>query len=71
MSYQVKCMSLEAATPFVHYISPEGRSFTAQVDKLEPYFSHWETECKKRGRTLNNPKIPVNFVRKHGELKVI
>lgn len=39
--------------------------------KLEPYFSRWESECRKSGKTLNNPKIPVNYVREHGELKVI
>ena len=39
--------------------------------KLESYFSYWEGKCRKSGKTLNNPKISVNYVRKYGELKVI
>lgn len=36
---------------------------------LEPYFSRWEQkwhDCE--GRDINNPKIPVGFVRKNGML---
>ena len=36
---------------------------------LEPYFGGWETKWHDRGgRDINNPKIPVNFVARHGEL---
>jgi transcriptional regulator with XRE-family HTH domain len=34
--------------------------------QLEPYFQEWEGVWKKRGRDLNNPKIPVSFVRREG-----
>ena len=37
--------------------------------ELEPYFLKWEQEWHKReGRDINNPKIPLKFVIKHGEL---
>ncbi len=36
--------------------------------QLEPYFQKWESDWKKRERDLNNPKIPVGFVRQQGTL---
>lgn len=36
---------------------------------LEPYFAAWEQRWHDRGgKDINNPKIPVGFVRKHGHL---
>lgn len=36
---------------------------------LEPYFTAWETKWHTSGgRDINNPKIPVRFVRQNGEL---
>ena len=36
---------------------------------LEPYFTKWETKWHADGgKDINNPKIPVKFVREHGEL---
>lgn len=37
--------------------------------RLEFYFSKWETKWHESGgKDINNPKIPVDYVRKHGEL---
>jgi type II restriction enzyme len=35
---------------------------------LEPYFQKWEGVWKQRRRDLNNPKVPVKFVRQEGIL---
>ena len=36
---------------------------------LEPYFTKWETKWHESGgKDINNPKIPVKFVVKRGEL---
>ena len=35
---------------------------------LAPYFTQWEIKCKEGGKDLNNPKIPLNFVRDNGIL---
>lgn len=36
---------------------------------LETYFSKWETKWHAEGgKDINNPKIPVKFVKEHGEL---
>lgn len=35
---------------------------------LEPYLSKWELKWKLSSRDINNPKIPVKFVRTHGKL---
>lgn len=35
---------------------------------LAPYFTQWEIKCKEDGKDLNNPKIPLNFVRDNGIL---
>jgi hypothetical protein len=38
-------------------------------DRLEPYFTKWEKKWHADGRKdINNPKIPVKFVRENGEL---
>ena len=41
-------------------------------DKLEPVFHHWEEQLNDgQGRThLNNPKIPVKYVREHGKINI-
>jgi hypothetical protein len=36
--------------------------------QLEPYFQKWEGDWKQRRRDLNNPKVPVKFVRQEGIL---
>ncbi|MBI5762781.1 MAG: restriction endonuclease [Planctomycetes bacterium] len=37
--------------------------------QLEPYFGAWEKKWhEKGGKDANNPKIPVNFVKKTGKL---
>jgi transcriptional regulator with XRE-family HTH domain len=36
--------------------------------RLEPYFNKWETKWNTDHKDLNNPKIPVDFVTKNGEL---
>jgi hypothetical protein len=33
---------------------------------LEFYFSKWEQKIIKENKDINNPKIPLNYVRKHG-----
>lgn len=39
------------------------------ADQLEPYFSKWEETWHARGgRDINNPKIPLTYVRTVGEL---
>jgi transcriptional regulator with XRE-family HTH domain len=37
-------------------------------DQLEPYFRKWEAKWYQEGHDLNNPKIPVKFVRREGTL---
>lgn len=37
-------------------------------DVIEPYFMKWETQCREQGKELNNPKIPIWFVQKFGQL---
>lgn len=35
---------------------------------LEPFYLKWEQKWKEDGdKDINNPKIPLNFVRKHGK----
>lgn len=36
-------------------------------ENLEPYFSEWEKKCKEDGKDINNPKIPLKFVRENGK----
>ncbi len=35
-------------------------------EQLEPIYSHWEDQLANGRSHLNNPKIPVSFVRKNG-----
>ena len=38
-------------------------------DRLEPYFTKWEQRWHAdAGKDINNPKIPVKFVKQNGEL---
>lgn len=37
-------------------------------EQLEPYFSAWETKWNGNGKDINNPKIPLKFVRTNGKL---
>lgn len=36
-------------------------------EDLEPYFSAWEEKWQESKKDINNPKIPLEFVRKHGK----
>lgn len=36
------------------------------VDKLEPFFAKWESKWKRERKDINNPKIPLRFIVKHG-----
>ena len=41
--------------------------YVLRPEELEPLFQHWERMLEKGDRThLNNPKIPVKYVREHG-----
>lgn len=42
--------------------------YRVESKKLEPLFAQWETKCRKEGKELNNPKIPVEFVKTHGTI---
>ncbi len=42
--------------------------YLVQADKLEPYFEKWEKHGKFADPGINNPKLPVAFVRSVGEL---
>ena len=43
--------------------------YTMEPDLLEPYFKKWEDIWYAReGKDINNPKIPLKFVAKYGEL---
>jgi len=33
---------------------------------LEPYYEKWETKWNEQGKDINNPKIPLKYVREHG-----
>lgn len=35
---------------------------------LEPLFSKWEKKWNETGKDINNPKIPLDFIVKHGKL---
>ena len=46
-----------------------GGIYRMTPDLLEPYFSKWEKQWQETaGKDINNPKIPVKFVREHGQL---
>jgi len=41
--------------------------YLLQPGDLEPFYSKWETKWHEDGgKDINNPKIPVSFVREHG-----
>jgi len=43
--------------------------YTMEPEVLEPYFKKWEDIWYAReGKDINNPKIPIKFVAKYGEL---
>lgn len=43
--------------------------YSMDPEKLEKFFKAWQSQWKKRrGRDINNPKIPVKFVREAGVL---
>lgn len=43
--------------------------YTMEPEVLEPYFKKWEDIWYAReGKDINNPKIPLKFVAKYGEL---
>lgn len=35
-------------------------------EMIEPYYTKWETQYKTTGKDINNPKIPLKFVRENG-----
>lgn len=37
-------------------------------EMLEPYYTKWETQYNATGKDINNPKIPLKFVRENGIL---
>jgi len=43
------------------------RAYYLHGEKLEEHFSKWEGEWNATKRDLNNPKVPLKFVSKHGE----
>ena len=36
--------------------------------QLEPFFEKWEQRWRSSRKDINNPKIPLSFVKVHGEL---
>jgi transcriptional regulator with XRE-family HTH domain len=36
--------------------------------QLEPFFTKWEKKWRAKKKDLNNPKVPLSFVEKHGQL---
>ena len=43
----------------IYYLTP---------DLLEPWFTKWEEQLDSGRAHLNNPKIPLKFVKQHGKL---
>ncbi|MEX0775284.1 MAG: hypothetical protein WD042_06165 [Phycisphaeraceae bacterium] len=39
-----------------------------EIRELDVYFSKWERKWRESKRDINNPKIPVKFVRERGKL---
>lgn len=37
-------------------------------EQLEPYYTKWEEKCNTNNIQINNPKIPLKFVKENGEL---
>lgn len=44
------------------------RIFFLTPEQLEPMFQKWENQWNANQRDINNPKIPLSFVRSHGRL---
>lgn len=44
------------------------RIYRLTPDQLEPLFNRWQTTWERSGRDINNPKIPLNFVERAGQL---
>lgn len=42
--------------------------YRMETTALEPYFSAWENKWNINQKDINNPKIPVKFVREQGKL---
>jgi Restriction endonuclease PvuII len=42
--------------------------YRMKTSDLEFYFSKWEQKWNENRKDINNPKIPVKFVREHGKL---
>ncbi|MCL2714378.1 MAG: restriction endonuclease [Alphaproteobacteria bacterium] len=42
--------------------------YLLEPGELEPLFSKWEQKWNETGKDINNPKIPLDFVVKHGRL---
>jgi len=41
--------------------------YLMEAERLEPYFTKWKTKWEAdRGKDINNPKIPLTFVRERG-----
>ena len=58
----------KASWVFAVYESIELREiYSMNPDQLEPYFQRWEDKWNLTKKDINNPKIPVNFVRKFGK----
>ena len=42
--------------------------YVMEAKQLEPYFTKWETKwTADKGKDINNPKIPLAFIRKRGK----
>ena len=55
---------------FAIYKGIELRSiYRLKPDQLKPYFSRWSRKLRVEGKEhLNNPKIPVSFVKENGKV---
>jgi len=42
--------------------------YRIEIPQLEVYLSKWEKKWNENGKDINNPKIPVRFVRENGKL---
>jgi hypothetical protein len=41
--------------------------YVMDAERLEPYFKKWQKKWEdEKGKDINNPKIPLTFIRKHG-----
>ena len=42
--------------------------YILKAESLEPFFSKWEQKWLREKKDINNPKIPLKFVKEHGTL---